>query len=235
MNNPKPILPPNMDGIVANISQDTISILGDDMLLPYLFDDDEIELLEFPILIKEPKWQILGKIIFAIPLLTLLCFFITEAFIRTSESHSQLFYVPFILLVIFIIFVEYPRQFYFLKDNVDFVIHKSYFKYRKIHTVTGRREKSYTKIQYRDIYSIDCEYIKKGKHSYYATVVYFLEYSNDYLFYRKKRLEIRIFKWEKKAKELAVLLRSLMESYHKTHNCKANLPRFNWIKQRKIF
>lgn len=183
--------------------------------------NDDVESLEFPIVIKEPKWEILGKMLIAMPLLVLMVWFATKTFIFHNPDSSLFVYTPLVLLVSFIILIEYPRQWYFLNHNVDFVIHQSYFKYRQIDEITGRRAKAYTQIWYRDIYRVDCEYVRKGKYYYHvANVYYFPEHDTRWA----KRLELRAFIRKKKAEELVVLLRGAIEYYHKSHDDKTHLP-----------
>lgn len=155
-------IPSNMDGRVSEIHQDIQQILDNDELKELLLTDDEIDILEFPIFIKEPKWEIIGKII-VIMLLGRLFWFLTEiSYFKISPDSPAIYWLAFFLCaILFIIFVELPRQFYFLKYNADCIIQQSYLEYRKIHTMTGRKEKPYTKIRYADIYHIDFEY--RGK------------------------------------------------------------------------
>lgn len=174
--------------------------------------NDDVESLEFPIVIKEPKWEILGKMLIAMPLLVLMVWFIIKTFIFHNPDSSLFVYTPLVLLVSFIILIEYPRQWYFLNHNVDFVIHQSYFKYRQIDEITGRRAKAYTQIWYRDIYRVDCEYVRKGKYYYHVAIVYYFpEHDTRWA----KRLELRQFIRKKKANELVLLLRPLVADYHK--------------------
>lgn len=183
--------------------------------------NDDVESLEFPIVIKEPKWEILGKMLIAMPLLVLMVWFVTKTFIFHNPDSGLFVYAPLVLLVLFIILIEYPRQWYFLNHNVDFVIHQSYFKYRQIDEITGRRTKAYTKIDYQDIHHIDCEYVVVGRVSYYAPVVHYFP-KRDVRW--TERLELRQFIRKKKAEELVVLLRGAIEYYHKSHDDKTHLP-----------
>lgn len=221
-------IPPNMTGRVADIHLDIAKIMGDDVWANKLLSDDDIANLTLPIGKQHSKFFVIMSTIFIILLMMMTA--VSLFLLLMSDSKNLWDLMIFIALISFtiLIFNQHKNG---LKDvlidgNKITVIKRSPFNFKNNRTQT---------IHFKDIYHSYIETVKvgKGNHYHYLIMIEYLTYDDDKAFYKKKLFTVQDFRTNyEKANEYLILLKSLLEHYHKCNGGKAHLPTIEFIPQR---
>lgn len=219
-------IPPNMTGRVADIHLDIAKIIGDDVWANKLLSDDGIANLTLPIGKQHSKFFVIISTIAVILLMV-----ITAVYLFLLLSDQILW--NFILIIVLLSFTV--LMFYQHKNNLKDVLIDD----EKI-TVIKRSpfNLNHHRIQliyFKDIYHSYIEAVQVGKSNYYhyLVVIEYLIYSDDKVFYKKKQFTVQDFgNNQDKANDFLILLKSLLEYYHKHNGTKAHLPTIEFIPQR---
>ncbi|STZ08403.1 Uncharacterised protein [Moraxella caprae] len=220
-----------MTGRVADIGRDVTKIIGDDVGISELLGDDKITNLALPIGKQHSKIFVIISTIFVVVfiIITILYLFLLLMF----DNKNIWWLMIFIALISFtiLIFNQHKNG---LKDvlidgNKITVIKRSPFNFKNNRTQV---------IHFKDIYHsyIECITILQFdaiNYCHYLVMIEHITYSDDGLFYKKKRFAVRDFRTNyDKASEYLILLKSLLEHYHKNNGGKAHLPTIEFIPQR---
>lgn len=221
-------IPPNMTGRVADIHLDIAKIIGDDVWANKLLSDDDIANLTLPIGKQHSKFFVIMSTIFIILLMMMTA--VSLFLLLISDNKNLWDLAVFIALLSFGVLMFYQH-----KDNLKDVLIDD----EKI-TVIKRSpfNLNHHRIQliyFKDIYHSYIEAVKVGKSNYYhyLVVIEYLIYSDDKVFYKKKQFTVQDFGTNQdKANDFLILLKSLLEYYHKHNGTKAHLPTIEFIPQR---
>ncbi|MDO4895585.1 hypothetical protein [Moraxella sp.] len=219
-------IPPNMTGRVADIHLDIAKIIGDDIWANKLLSDDNIANLTLPIGKQHSRFFVIISAIAAILLMV-----ITVVYLFLLLSNQILW--NFILIIVLLSFTV--LMFYQHKNNLKDVLIDD----EKI-TVIKRSpfNLNHHRIQiidFKDIYHsyIEAVQVGRGNYYHYLVVIEYLIYSDDKVFYKKKQFTVQDFgSNQDKANDFLILLKSLLEYYHKHNGGKAHLPTIEFIPQR---
>lgn len=221
-------IPPDMTGRVADIGRDVTKIIGDDVWANKLLSDDDIANLTLPIGKQHSKPFVIISTIFIILLfiITLMCLFLL--LMVDNKNLWQL--MMFIALLSFSILTFYQHKNdlkdVLIDDNKITAIKRSPFNFKNDRTQI---------IHFKDIYHSHVQSVHgywRGSY-HYLVVIECLAYSDDKVFYKKKQFTVQDFRTNyDKANEYLILLKSLLEHYHKHNGSKAHLPTIEFIPQR---
>lgn len=221
-------IPPNMTGRVADIHRDVTKIIGDDVLAKDLLSDGDIANLTLPIGKRHSKFFVIMSTIFIILLMMMTAVSLFLLLMSASKNLWDL--AIFIALLSFTVLMFYQH-----KNNLkDVLIDDNKITVIKRSPLNSNHNRIQI-IDFKDIYHSYIETVKvdKGNHYHYLVVIEYLTYGGDKVFYKKKQFTVQDFRTNyDKANEYLILLKSLLEHYHKCNGGKAHLPTIEFIAQR---
>ncbi|MDO4442209.1 MAG: hypothetical protein Q4B81_08495 [Moraxella sp.] len=219
-------IPSNMTGRVADIGRDVTKIIGDDVWANKLLSDDDIANLTLPIGKQHSKFFVIISTIAVILLMVITAFCLLLLLSDTSLWDLILF----IALLSFAILMFYRH-----KNNLqDILIDNEQITVIKRSPFNSNHNRIQI-IDFKDIYHSYIEVVQVGRGNYYhyLVVIEYLIYSDDKVFYKKKQFTVQDFRTNQdKANDFLILLKSLLECYHKHNGTKAHLPTIEFIPQR---
>lgn len=220
-------IPPDMTGRVADIHLDVTKIIGDDVWANKLLSDDDIANLTLPITKQHSTFFVIFNTIFIVFLPIMMLFLFVLLY---SENQIIWNLIVFIVLLSFMILTFYRHK----NDLKDVLIDKDKIIIIKRSPFNSKNNRTHI-IHYKDIYHGYIETVKvgRGNNYHYLVVIEYLTYGDDKVFYKKRQFTVQDFRANQdKANEYLILLKSLLEYYHKHNGGKAHLPTIEFIPQR---
>lgn len=221
---------PDMTGRVADIGRDVTKIVGDDVWANKLLSDDDIANLTLPIIKQHSTFFVIFNTIFIVFLPIMMLFLFVLLY---SEGQIIWNLIVFIVLLSFMILTFYRHK----NDLKDVFIDNDKITITKRSLFNIKNNRTQT-IHFKDIYHsyIECITILQFdaiNYCHYLVMIEHITYSDDGLFYKKKRFAVQDFRTNyDRASEYLILLKSLLEHYHKHNGGKAHLPTIEFIPQR---
>lgn len=211
-----------MDGKTADIGKDGFSVMYEfypkhprNYPICHEFDDSMVLLQHLPTLL------IFGVLAISLGNVWLNIFMSNQSFLNALPVT-----VIYLLLARFALFLLYAHILMWRHHNTMIKIDKEYIAFVKHYT---DREK--TVISFDRIYHAE---LKQRTQTWYKIVLYYVEFSDDGLYYKKHKSTIgyasNLFGMGERANHIVGDIIHTMQAYHDSHE--VNLPKVNYIKQK---
>ncbi|UXZ05064.1 hypothetical protein [Moraxella nasicaprae] len=205
---------------------DIAKIIGDDIWANELLTDDDIANLTLPIGKQHSKFFVIISTI-AVILLMIITVFCLLLLLSDTRLWDLILFTALLSFTI-LMFYQHKNNLkdVLIDDEKITVIKRSPFNLNH-HRIQL--------IYFKDIYHsyIEAVQVGRGNYCYYLVVIEYLIYGDDKVFYKKKQFTVQDFGTNQdKANDFLILLKSLLEYYHKHNGTKAHLPTIEFIPQR---